>query len=146
MELFVTNLVHNDTKAKHRLLHIQGILVRFPTGEIDMYPLKSIHTGCGPTRPLIQWVPWAPSRDIKFLRREFDHSLLSIAEVKNEWNWDTLTSRFVYKELTIVSSQYLFVYCAANRPTNEVSREFRAGVLPRLLLQNSYATTRLCRP
>ena len=95
MELFVTNIVHNDRKAKHRRLYSQGILVRLQTGEFDLYPLKSFHAGCGTTLPLLQWVPWAPSKDIRLLGLDFDHSPLPIAGIKNEWNWDTLTSRFV---------------------------------------------------
>jgi len=36
----------------------------------------------GPTQPPIQWVPGAPSLGVEQPRREADHSLQSIAEVK----------------------------------------------------------------
>jgi hypothetical protein len=36
----------------------------------------------GPTLPPIQWVPWALSLGVKWLRREADHSPPSSAEVK----------------------------------------------------------------
>jgi hypothetical protein len=41
-------------------------------------------TALGPTQPLIEWVPGAPSLRVKWPGREADHSPPSISEVK-EW-------------------------------------------------------------
>jgi hypothetical protein len=40
-----------------------------------------------PTQPLIQWVPGAPSPEVKRPGREADHSPPYNAEVKNGWNY-----------------------------------------------------------
>jgi hypothetical protein len=41
----------------------------------------------GPIPPPVQWVPGALSLEVKWPGREADHSLLSSAEVKNEWSY-----------------------------------------------------------
>jgi hypothetical protein len=41
----------------------------------------------GPTQPTIQWVPGAPSLEVKWSGCETDHSSPSSSEVKNVWSY-----------------------------------------------------------
>jgi hypothetical protein len=53
-------------------------------GKIFLFPASS-KPALGPTRPSIQWVPWAPYPGIKRPGREADHSPPASAEVNNTW-------------------------------------------------------------
>jgi hypothetical protein len=58
----------------------------------------------GPTQPPIQWVPGAPSLEVKRSRREADHSPPSSAEVKKAWSYN-FTPQYAFMEWSSVNKK-----------------------------------------
>jgi hypothetical protein len=63
----------------------------------------------GPTQPSIQWVPGALSLEVKWPRREADHSPPSSAEVKNAWSY-TSTPQNVFMAWCLVKHRDNFTF------------------------------------
>jgi hypothetical protein len=90
------------SKRNHRRGPIPG------TGKIYFLFATASRTSLGPTYP-IQWVPGAPSLEVKRPEHEADHSPPSITEVKNVWSY-TSTSPYVFMAWYLVKHKDKFTF------------------------------------
>jgi hypothetical protein len=76
----------------------------FPADAIDLSPFKAFKVDLGPTQPPIPWVPH--SSGVTRQNLDANHSLLSRAEVENEWN-NNPTPLYVFLTCTGITLTFI---------------------------------------
>jgi hypothetical protein len=93
-------MINTSRAIMSYMLNDHGTDVEFLVGARDFLFSRAPGSVLGPNQPHSQWVPGALSPRVKWLGHETNHSLLSNAEVKNAWGYNS-TLPYVFMTLTL---------------------------------------------